>query len=475
MTTGEVEVLRRRWRGRLHAAYPVLFAITCWTGALMSLSAPMALGVVALVLALIARSRLLLLAAGVVAVAIFASNANAGLRPLASGPFAGHVTIISDPQSFPGRITVDVASDEGRFELQASGGLASRIRELSVGAVLAVEGTLRPLARPERVRSRHLRMALTVEHVTSVQSPALWRVPVDELRGIVARGGDALPPEQQPLYRGFVIGDDRDADPEVSRAFEDAGLAHLLVVSGQNVVFVLAVSAPLARRFGRRGELVALIGIIVLFAAVTRFEPSILRASVMAIIAVLSRSSGHPIRPLHRLSLAVAILVLIDPLLVWSFGFRLSVAATAGISLLAPRVESALRGPRWFRTVLSVTIAAQIGVAPFVIPTFGPMPLVSLPANVLAEPAAGFVMMWGSSVGLIAGLFGGWPATVLQFPARIGLWWITEVARHCSDLSLPGLGVPALVAGAVVIGVVGAIRRPTNRAPHSHRRGSVAG
>ncbi|MCX6510463.1 MAG: ComEC/Rec2 family competence protein [Actinobacteria bacterium] len=283
--------------------------------------------------------------------------------------------------------------------------------------------------------------ATTVER-DPVRSP--WRVPVDAVRKLILRGSESLPRQQRPIYNGFVIGDDRGSDPTIAQSFEDSGLAHLLVVSGENLVFVIAVATPLVSRLPRRSRIVLMIAILLLFAAVTRFEPSILRATVMALIAIISVGNGRPIDARQRLAAAASLLILIDPLLVESFGFRLSIAATAGIICLSKPIMKLLRGPAWFRQVFAVTVAAQIAVAPLIIPTFGPMPLASLPANVLAEPIAGFVMMWGSSVGLLAGLVGNGPATILLLPVRAGLWWILNVASWCAALSLPRLNLVAI-------------------------------
>jgi competence protein ComEC len=267
-------------------------------------------------------------------------------------------------------------------------------------------------------------MAMSVSEASLEIGTDLWRVPVDLVRGAILRGAQVLPEDQRPLYTGFVIGDDRGSREEVVQAFKDSGLSHLLVVSGQNVVFLLAIATPLAARLGRRSNLVVLLSVLLLFAAVTRFEPSVLRACAMAMLAVAGASSGRPLTTGRRIAIAVALLIMIDPLLVESLGFRLSVAATVGIALFASGIARRLRGPEWFKRVLSITIAAQVAVAPLIIPVVGPLPLASLPANVLAEPIAGFVMMWGSTVGVVAGLVGGWPAAILQAPVRLGVWWV---------------------------------------------------
>src|SRR3546814_8489814 len=82
-------------------------------------------------------------------------------------------------------------------------------------------------------------------------------------------------------------------------------------------------------------------------------------------------------------------------------------AACAAIVLLAPPISSVLPGPAAIRDALGVTLAAQLGVAPVLLATFGPMPVASIPANLLAVPVAGAVIAWGITAGLVAGVAGG--------------------------------------------------------------------
>src|SRR5262249_41741733 len=78
--------------------------------------------------------------------------------------------------------------------------------------------------------------------------------------------------------------------------------------------------------------------------------------------------------------------------------------ASLGIALFARPIGDRMRGPRWMREVLGVTAAAQLGVAPVLIPVFGSMPLVALPANLVAVPLAAPLTMWGLTVGVLGGV-----------------------------------------------------------------------
>jgi competence protein ComEC len=437
---------------RVRRLFPYVFAGAVWWGALTPLAIPAWLAGLALVAGLAARRPAMILAAGFVVAAALATQSLAGLTPLPDGAMHGTVTLVSDPQRLPGRTVVDARTDHGRVEIVASGSAGARIARHLAGDRLEVTGRIGGLTHPDRARARHVRARLTVESVVADADPVMWSIPVNAVRSVMLRGADPLPADQRPVYGGFVLGDDRGQSDDVASEFEAAGLQHLLVVSGENVAFLVAVANPVLRRLRTRNRVIATIGVLLFFAAMTRFEPSVLRATVMAGIAALGVATGRPVESRRSLAIAIGLLVIVDPMLVHSFGFRLSVAASAGIVLLGPAIERRLRGPQWFRSVLAVTLAAQVAVALLIIPVFGPMPLAAIPANVLAEPVAGFVMMWGCTGGFIAGLSGGLAATILQVPTRLALGWIMGIASFASRL--PGIRLDLPEIGGIVTGVL---------------------
>ena len=157
-------------------------------------------------------------------------------------------------------------------------------------------------------------------------------------------------------------------------------------------------------------------------------------------------------------------------LLVWSVGWWLSVGATAGIALLAAPIAARLPGPRALAEALAVTIAAQIGVAPVSVSVFGGVPLASIPANLLAVPVAGPLMVWGLPAGVLAGVAPAL-APVLHLPTRLAVRWIAVVARTAAAAPLPELRVPHLAAGAAAAGIVAGVR--TVRRRHRPRGGGA--
>jgi competence protein ComEC len=251
------------------------------------------------------------------------------------------------------------------------------------------------------------------------------------LRHRILAGGEALGDTDRALVAGFLVGDDRGLPAGVAADFRAAGLSHLLVVSGANVTLALAFVAPLLSRFGLLGRLAGGLAVLVIFAAMTRFEPSVLRAAGMSGLGLLAAFLGRPSTGLRLLALSIAGLILVDPFLVHSLGFGLSCGASAGILLLSGPLARHLRGPRFLRESLAVTTAAQIGVAPIALPAFGQLPLVALPANLAAAPAAAALSLWGLASGLVGGLVNDatGPTAVLQMPTALLAGWIRFVAR----------------------------------------------
>jgi competence protein ComEC len=214
----------------------------------------------------------------------------------------------------------------------------------------------------------------------------------------------------------------------------------LLAVSGGNIAFVLVLAGPVLRRLGLASRWAVTIGLLVFFGLLTGWEPSVVRAAAMAAIACTSSTTGRPASTIRMLGLAITGSVLVDPLLVRSVGFQLSVGATTGIAALSRPIAVRLRGSRWLREVVAVTIAAQVGVLPVALPVFGGVPLASLPANVLAVPMAGPLTIWGLGAGMVAGRLGPPADGLLHRPTSLMTGWLDGVARWAAGLPLGQVG-----------------------------------
>jgi len=407
------------------------------------------------------------LLAAVAAVAMARAVGGLGGTParLAAGGVEGEalIRLAADPQGrwtgarVPARlVAVDGHPSRGVVLVAAKARAAERILLLEAGESAGLIGRFRALEPAERQwRWRHVAGVFEATDLVAAGPPApLLRV-ANTLRHRVLAGGEALGETDRALVAGFLVGDDRRLPLPVASDFRAAGLSHLLVVSGANVTLALALVAPVLGRLGLLGRLLAGATVLVTFGAMTRFEPSVLRAAAMSGLALLAAFVGRPAPGLRLLALAVTGLVLADPFLIHSLGFGLSCGASAGILLLAGPLARRLPGPRFVREPLAVTAAAQAGVAPIALPAFGHLPLAALPANLAAAPAAAGLSLWGLGSGLAGGLLGGGgagPAALLQLPTAALAGWIRAVA-HLAARSpvMVGSRAGAVLAGAGLV------------------------
>ncbi|MBA3745597.1 MAG: ComEC/Rec2 family competence protein [Sporichthya sp.] len=289
-------------------------------------------------------------------------------------------------------------------------------------------------------------------------STAPWRdrAAVDVRAGLRSAVA-GLGPDERGLVPGLVLGDTSGLDPGLEEDFQVAGLSHVVAVSGSNLALLLGAVLGLARLSGVRLRALPLVGLatVVVFVFIARPEPSLLRAAVMGIVGVIGLAAGRGGRAAPALCAAVVVLLLVDPWLARSYGFALSVVATAGLIVLAPRWRDRLatRMPRAWATALAVPAAAQAACGPVIVLLTDDVGLIAIPANLLAVPAVPPAML----LGVLATLT--WPvcpplARFFGELAGVPAWWIVTVARQAA--AVPGASLPWVggVRGALVLALL---------------------
>jgi len=340
-------------------------------------------------------------------------------------------------------------------------------RRFVVGDIVAIRGRLS--STPGRVRGVPVAGMVTARSTRIVGRSGN---PVLRLGNLVRARvrsvfGSGTP--EDTLLSGFLIGDVAALSSFDREAMRRSGLTHLVAVSGSNVAIVLGilwvVTFPLAIR-PRSRAIVGLVGLAV-FAAATRWEPSVMRASTMAGLLLVGPVVGFVVDAWTALGLAAVLVLLAAPALVASAGFQLSVAATAGI--MAVRTSSGgVWG--WLRATAVAATAAQVAVVPLLLVHFGQVPLLSPVANILAAPFATLA----TAVGVVAAAVGRpflvelarWPAHVVLVVARTASGWPQLGPRDVALAVLAG-GVtwkrawrPVVATVAVVVVVAHMAGRP---------------
>lgn len=220
------------------------------------------------------------------------------------------------------------------------------------------------------------------------------------------------------LLPGLVLGDTSSQTERITTALMVSGLGHLTAVSGANVAIVIAAVAWLLRFTGLspRWRYVVLLSTVLAFLIVARPSASVVRASVMAAIALTVWVMGAQKRADTAVLAAGFILLLIDPWLALSWGFALSLAATLGLVVLPKLWGVTAESPKW-KVAMSAAAAAALATTPILIAMGSTPTFATIPANIAAEI-------------LVA------PATILGVVAAVGaVLQLAPVAWLCADVA----------------------------------------
>ncbi|MBI4092009.1 MAG: ComEC/Rec2 family competence protein [Candidatus Levybacteria bacterium] len=199
---------------------------------------------------------------------------------------------------------------------------------------------------------------------------------------IISTFNKGLPNEESALLLGIVYGEKGSFDRDYFEAMRRTGVLHVIAASGMNVTMTAGVIfAVLAFLVKRTYALVFASFAILIYTALANFEESIVRASIMAILAYSAGLLGRQNTSLLALFIAIFLMVFYDPGILEKIGFQLSVAATAGIILFDPIFKKLFRSIFFedFRTTLS----AQIATVPILLFYFSTYSPISVIANLL--------------------------------------------------------------------------------------------
>jgi competence protein ComEC len=327
-----------------------------------------------------------------------------------------------------------------------------------VGEVVVVEGEVAPLGGFDAYQ--HRRGADAAVEVATLRPTGERRGGLTGLVDALRRRAEAglargLPDAEAALLRGMVLGQDEQLDDAVRDDFKRSGLAHVLAVSGQNVMLLatLVLAAGAAFGIGLRARLVLALAIVALYVPLTGAGPSIQRAGVMGAAGLVAALAGRPAHRWYALGLAAAVTLAANPRASGEPGWQLSFAAVVALLAIAPPLREALdrRLPAPVAAVAAITVAATIGTAPLMALHFQQVSLAALPANLLAAAAIAPVMWLGM---LAAAAAQAAPVLALPFnaanaPLLAFVQWVAAFMGAAPAAVLPvRLGSPVSLAAA---------------------------
>ncbi len=327
------------------------------------------------------------------------------------------------------------------------------IRVISKNQIKALPGQ-KISATASALKSKEARVAALVVvngDINVLTQPSTWASGLGAIReGLRNNSGNG---DAGALIPGMVLGDTSKQSPEFKEAMKRSGLTHLVAVSGANFAivstFVLWCMQFLIRRKNYRVLATAIA--LACFIALVRPSPSVLRAAAMAAVLLSAQLGKRASDSLPALGFAICAVVLGDPWQSRDAGFALSVLATAGLLLLAPKIEEKLSTHQKLAGALAPPIAAMVFCAPILVALSGYLSPMSVVANLLAAPAVAPITVLGFIAALISPI-APWITQVIIFCIRFPAGFITWVAHWVADF--PVLTIHNGLIGFVLVAAI---------------------
>lgn len=271
---------------------------------------------------------------------------------------------------------------------------------------------------------------------TFAAEDAVFGWPFNFLRRLAQTSNIGVSPDAQALTLGLAIGDASQASQQLVAEMKIVSLTHLVAVSGANCAIVVGAVYFLLRKLSLRARVFTSIAVLIFYVFLVGAQPSVLRAAVMASAVMISLLFGRKTNPLLVLSLAVTALLVADPSLAVSISFALSVAATAGILLLAPALYERFkqRMPKAVALGLGVSASSQLMCFPILLQLQSGLPTYSLLANLLCEPLVAPITV----LSLLAVFVSWFPplSTAIFYLASFASALIVSIAHFLANLPL---------------------------------------
>ncbi|NCQ68555.1 MAG: DUF4131 domain-containing protein [Microcystis aeruginosa W13-15] len=210
---------------------------------------------------------------------------------------------------------------------------------------------------------------------------------------------------------------------KITDLFIKTGLAHILAASGFHVAILLGFVLTITRNLSPKQQFIIAITILIVYGTLTGLQPSVLRAILMGIGALIGLLYNRQVNSLGSLLLAATILLLWQPLWIWDLGFQLSFLATLGLIITVPLLKNKIDYfPNLIAEPIAISLAATLWTMPLLMFTFNSIALYSIPINIITTPLVTLISLGGvftAFLGLIYPPLGSISASILYYPLEL--------------------------------------------------------
>ncbi len=260
------------------------------------------------------------------------------------------------------------------------------------------------------------------------------------------------------ILSALTLGYREELDQRVQQSFSASGAMHILAVSGLHtgivwglIVFLLTLGGLIKPLYEQRlwQTILTILTLIALwaYAFVTGLSPSVMRSAWMVTIIEIGWLFHRKSVGINTLAAAAVMILLINPLALWSVSFQLSFAAVASLILVGGWLQQhiVLRGKvlQYLGGLLIMSFAAQIGTLPLTLHYFGQTSNYFALTNLVVVPAAFLLLLMGlAALALSWCVVGEWLAEGLQwctYALRMFVEWIEGLPFATTHIRLSGM------------------------------------
>ncbi|MEG1432145.1 DNA internalization-related competence protein ComEC/Rec2 [Eubacterium sp.] len=275
----------------------------------------------------------------------------------------------------------------------------------------------------------------------------------EQVLGVITQ---AFPEEQAEVMKGLLLGD-KSMAADLKTQFSNAGISHLLAVSGLHVGFLYTLVLGVAALLGlkERGRLFLLLPCLAFYSALTGFSPSVLRAAIMLLVLVGGQVIKTHYDGLSGLCLAAILILVVSPAQLFAAGFQMSFGAVCGILLFAkPLCYSIMKGTGLQGNIVNtlvLTLCATIGTLPATLYHFHTLNLVALVSNLLLVPLAGLLFTIGLPMVVLMLVLPGLTPVFASVPGFLAHWILKLTAFFSGTMDLRFNGGPMGILDIVLL------------------------
>jgi competence protein ComEC len=221
------------------------------------------------------------------------------------------------------------------------------------------------------------------------------------------------------LLRGLLLADRSMIDNQINDYFINAGVVHVLSVSGLHVGYIVLIFLVIFNRFNVYTRYLLTFAGLLFYLIITGADSPVFRSTIMAIALMSAPVTGRDYNSLNSLSLAAILLLFINPLELFNPGFQLSFSAILSLIIIYPPLKRFIdslhirpKALNWFIIFCMTSITAQLGTLPFTLTYFHRLSISALIANLIVIPVSGAIVALGILT-IAVGTLSGWMGALL--------------------------------------------------------------